>query len=177
MGPRTFATVQEFLSHQLCSGANEDHLQKDLCHKPRLPGLLLSVPLTPRQATVNPGLRWSLLGTHRQVWLSLLWGHCSFLLGPGAHKVLFVPCKSLFPQSCRSSVIKSHWPPKSNSLGVLSPFVAPPGRAFLVAQLVKNLPAGQENQVQTLGWEDALKKEMATHSSTCAWRTPWTRGV
>ena len=32
MGPRTFATVQEFLSHQLCSGANEDHLQKDLCH-------------------------------------------------------------------------------------------------------------------------------------------------
>ena len=34
---------------------------------------------------------------------SLLWGHCSFLLGPGAHKVLFVPSKSLFPQSCVSS--------------------------------------------------------------------------
>ena len=34
---------------------------------------------------------------------SLLWGHCSFLLSPGAHKVLFVPSKSLFPQSCVSS--------------------------------------------------------------------------
>ena len=32
-----------------------------------------------------------LLDTHKQVWLSLLWGHSSFLLGPGAHKVLFVP--------------------------------------------------------------------------------------
>ena len=37
------------------------------------------------------------------VWVSFLWGHCSFLLGPGAHKVLFVPSKSLFPQSCISS--------------------------------------------------------------------------
>ena len=43
------------------------------------------------------------LDTHGQVWVSLLWGHCSFLLGPGAHKVLFVPSKSLFPQSCVSS--------------------------------------------------------------------------
>ena len=58
---------------------------------------------------------------------SLLWGHWSFLLCPGAHKVLFVPSKSLFPQSCGSSVIKSHWPPKSNSLGVLSPFAGSPG--------------------------------------------------
>ena len=41
--------------------------------------------------------------THRQVWVSLLWGHCSFRLGPGAHKVLFVPSKSLFHQSCVSS--------------------------------------------------------------------------
>ena len=41
--------------------------------------------------------------THRQVWVSLLWGHCSFFLGPGAHKVLFVPFKSLFSQSCVSS--------------------------------------------------------------------------
>ena len=38
-----------------------------------------------------------LLDTHRLVGVSLLWGHCSFLLGPGAHKVLFVPSKSLFP--------------------------------------------------------------------------------
>ena len=39
----------------------------------------------------------------------------------------FVPSKILFSQSRGSSVIKSHWPPKSNSLGVLSPFARPPG--------------------------------------------------
>ena len=58
----------------------------------------------------NPaaGYRWPtppldrLLDTHRQVWVSLLWGHCSFPQGPGAHKVLFVPFKSLFTQSCVS---------------------------------------------------------------------------
>ena len=69
--------------------------------------LLYSVPLTLQQATVTPCLHWRLLDTHRQVLLSLLWGHCSFLLGPAAHKVLFVPSKCLFPQSCGSSVTKS----------------------------------------------------------------------
>ena len=59
--------------------------------------LLPSVPPTLQQATANPHLHWRLLDTHGQVWASLLWGHCSSLLGPGAHKVLFVPCKSLFP--------------------------------------------------------------------------------
>ena len=43
-----------------------------------------------------------------------------------------------------------------------------------MAQLVKNLPAMQETQVQSLGPEDPLEKEMATHSSTLAWRIPWT---
>ena len=42
---------------------------------------------------------WTLTGKSG----SLLWGHCSFLLGPGAHKVLFVPFTSPFPQSCVSS--------------------------------------------------------------------------
>ena len=65
--------------------------------------LLHSVPLTLQQATTNPGLQQRLLDTHGQAWVSLLWGHCSFLLGPGAHKVLFMPSKSLFPQSCVSS--------------------------------------------------------------------------
>ena len=50
-----------------------------------LPELLYSVPLTLREATVNPCLQWILLDTRRQDWLSLLWGHCSFLLGPGEH--------------------------------------------------------------------------------------------
>ena len=46
--------------------------------------------------------------------------------------------------------------------------------ASLVAQSVKNLPAVQETQVQTLGWEDPLEKEMATHSSILAWKISWT---
>ena len=82
--------------------------------KSQPPGLLYSVPLT-----VDPCLCGRLLDTHRQLWLSLLRDYCSFLLGPAAHKVLSVPSKSLFPQSCGSSVIKSHWPPKSNFLGIL----------------------------------------------------------
>ena len=41
--------------------------------------------------------------------------------------------------------------------------------------MVKNLPAMQETQVQSLGQEDPLKKGMATHSSTFAWRIPWTK--
>ena len=65
--------------------------------------LLHSVPPTLKQATTDPCLRQRLLDTHGQVWVSLLWGHCSFLLGPSVHKVLFVPSKSLFPQSCESS--------------------------------------------------------------------------
>ena len=45
--------------------------------------------------------------------------------------------------------------------------------ASLVAQTVKNLPAMQETWVRSLGQEDPLEKEMATHSSILAWRNPW----
>ena len=47
-------------------------------------------------------------------------------------------------------------------------------RASLTAHSVKNLPAMQETQFQLLGQEDPLEKETATHSSTLAWRIPWT---
>ena len=40
--------------------------------------------------------------------------------------------------------------------------------------MVKRLPAMRETQVRSLGGEDLLEKEMATHSSTLAWRIPWT---
>ena len=43
-----------------------------------------------------------------------------------------------------------------------------------MAQTVKNLPAMWETQVRSLGWEDLLEKEMATHSSIIAWKIPWT---
>ena len=46
-----------------------------------------------------------------------------------------------------------------------------------MAQQVKNLPAKQEAQVQSLGWEDPLGKAMATHSSILAWKIPQTRGA
>ena len=46
--------------------------------------------------------------------------------------------------------------------------------AYLVAQLVKNLPAVRETWVLSLCWEDHLEKGTATHSSILAWRIPWT---
>ena len=46
--------------------------------------------------------------------------------------------------------------------------------ASLLAQSVKNLPAIQQTQVRSLGQEDPLEKEIATHSSILAWRIPWT---
>ena len=45
---------------------------------------------------------------------------------------------------------------------------------YLVAQTKKHLPAMWETQVRSLGREDPLEKEMATHSSTLAWKIPWT---
>ena len=44
----------------------------------------------------------------------------------------------------------------------------------MVAQTVKCLPTMRETQVQSLGQEDPLEKEMATHSNTLAWKIPWT---
>ena len=45
-----------------------------------------------------------------------------------------------------------------------------------MTQMVKNLPAVQETQVQSLGQEDPLEKDMATHSRILAWEIPWTEG-
>ena len=47
------------------------------------------------------------------------------------------------------------------------------GKASLVAQLVKNLPAMWETWVGSLGWKDPLEKGKAAHSSILAWRIPW----
>ena len=44
-----------------------------------------------------------------------------------------------------------------------------------VAQMVKHLPTMQETWVRSLGWEDPLEKEIATHSSTLAWKIPWVK--
>ena len=47
-------------------------------------------------------------------------------------------------------------------------------KTSLMAQMVMNLPAVQENCIQSLGWKDPLEKGVATHSSILAWRVPWT---
>ena len=69
-------------------------------------------------------------------------------------------------------------PSLSPSLPSLSPSLLPGaiplGTLWLVAQLVKNPAAVQEPQVQSLGGEDPLEKEVATHCSALAWRIPWT---
>ena len=53
-------------------------------------------------------------------------------------------------------------------------FVVYGNKISLVAQTVKRLPTTQETGVQSLGWEDLLEKEMATHSSILAWKILWT---
>ena len=55
-----------------------------------------------------------------------------------------------------------------------STFPSTKHKASLVAQTVKHLPTMWETRVQSLGREDPLEKEMATHSSTLAWKIPWT---
>ena len=59
----------------------------------------LSAPDPAAGHTPEPYLHYILLDPHRQLWVSLLWGHCSFLLSPGVHKVLIVSPKS-FPSLC-----------------------------------------------------------------------------
>ena len=46
--------------------------------------------------------------------------------------------------------------------------------ALLVAQMVKNLPAMRESCVRSLGQEDPMKKDIATHSNILTWKIPWT---
>ena len=63
--------------------------------------LLHSVPLTLQQATTDPRLHQRLLDTHGQVWISLLCGHCSFLLGPGAQGSVCALPESISPVLCK----------------------------------------------------------------------------
>ena len=60
-----------------------------------------SVPPTLKQATAHPRLCCRLLDTHGQVWVTLLWGHCSFLLGPGAQGSVCALQESVSPVLCK----------------------------------------------------------------------------
>ena len=74
---------------------NGDLLQKVLCRHCHSQRPQLCCGPCQQQAAADPCLCQRLLDTHQQVWVSLLWGYCSFLLGPDVHEVLFVHSKSL----------------------------------------------------------------------------------
>ena len=84
--------------------SKESHMteQTSLPSQGLMHALQHSVPPTLHQATADPRLHRRLLDTYGQVWVSLLWGHWSFLLSPSVHKVFFVPSESV-SQSCVSS--------------------------------------------------------------------------
>ena len=63
----------------------------------------------------------------------------------------------------------------SGSLSCCARLLGKSMRTSLVAQTIKHLPTVRETWVQSLGQEDPLEKEMATHSSTLAWKIPWTK--
>ena len=88
--------------------------------------LLLPVSLSPWWTIAAPNFCKDPPALAGKVWFSLLWGHCSLPLGSNVHQILCVPSKSgLFPQSCGSPAIKSHWPSKSGSLGIPFPVARP----------------------------------------------------
>ena len=84
---------------------------------------------------------------------------------------------------CQGDIIRDHvgweycgylWKVKSAIENIHKTFITSFSNHWssLVAQTVKNLPVMGKTQVQSLGWEDPLEKEMATHSNILAWRIP-----
>ena len=84
------------------NGSNGNLLQNLCQHVTALPGLLQSVPVTPQQSAVNPHLCQRFPDSHSLVWLSLLWGHCFFLLGHHVHNILLFPPNICFPGGSQS---------------------------------------------------------------------------
>ena len=64
------------------------------------------------------------------------------------------------------------WPPPSSVFSDVKQALGAMRVPYMVAQMVKNLPAMQETQIQFLGWEDPLERGMATHSSILTWEIP-----
>ena len=104
------------------------------------------------------------------------------------HNTLHLSVSVRFQQARNTASLEKTYPgcphflPLEDHAAPSSPPSSPGGRAFAqfnhqplkVAQMAKNPPAMQETQGRSLGWEDPLKKGMATHSSILAWRIPWT---
>ena len=107
MGPRTFAILWELLwynwppvygwsAQQLYTGSNGHTLQMNVCHRPYLSGLLQPETLSPWQVTAELCLCRRHSNTQSQIWFSLLWKSLTHSLGPGVHKVFFVPSEHLW---------------------------------------------------------------------------------
>ena len=94
------------------------------------------------------------------------------LVMPSSHLTLFFYLKS-FPAS-RSFPIS--WLFTSGGQSIVYLHIRPSNHGLPDGAVVKNLPAIQETQVQSLGQEDLLEKEMATHSSILVWEIPWMEG-
>ena len=82
--------------------SNSCLLQKDLCQHATAPRKVVVSAPDPAAGHCQPAPLQRLLDIHRQVWLSLFWGHCSFFLGPGAHKVLLCAPRVCFPGDSES---------------------------------------------------------------------------
>ena len=122
--------------------ANGGLLQVDISHTPHLPGLLLPEPLSPWEATAELCLCRRPSNTHRQGWLSLFWGHCSF---PGSWhgQVLFVPSKSLQLSPFYHLVVAS---PLFLDMGYLffSGFQQPPVNSFSAPSCTFGVLSGKD---------------------------------
>ena len=117
-----------------------------------LPGLLWPVPLTPQQAAVNPHLCQRLSNIHKQVCLGLLWGHCSFHMSPGAHKLLFVQfsCSVMFdslqPHGLQHAMLLCPSPPPrvySNSCALSGDAIQPSHPLSSPSPLIFNISQHQ----------------------------------
>ena len=95
------------------------------------------------------------------------------LVKPNMYKITLFQRRLFWP--CPCFMVKLKWGTEDSSWLFLGPICLL--GASLVAQMVKNLPAMPETWVQSLGWEDPLKKGMATHSSILACRIPMDRGA
>ena len=129
-------------------------------------------PVCPKNALSWDTKRQPLLQTLSPLWKLVFWG---FVL-------------HLFPEELTVECPLSAWALVSSKGGhsplCLLPWggvglwcfesLSRPFQIFPSGSVVKNPPAMQETQVRSLGQEDPLEKEMATHSSIIAWRTPWT---
>ena len=117
----------------------------------------------------------------QQTALLLSWGRKSLALLPpeasGHLTSLIQSCWEPSPAAATTRLnCSGSWMTWRGDLDNSGPFGGGPG-ASLVAQMVKCLPIRQETWVRSLGREDPLEKEMATHSSILAWKTPMDRGA